>query len=261
MVYFELLKKVYEWGIEVKTRGLKTRELCGEILVMPAYNCISVEDDIRPWYAIKNYLFAELAWYMSGRRSTEDILPYSKFWEGIQNENGTANSQYGDLVFYRRNKYGWTSFNWALRQLEEDINTRKAIVLYNDREFFYEGNKDLICNQYQQFLIRDNALNCLVALRSSDMIYGLTFNMPWWSFVHQMMYLKLKPLYPHLRLGSIQAFLGSVHIYENKYELVKSMIYDGIMKQKYHMLNLTEEVDLNLPFNLYQEIIPNVFRK
>ena len=261
MLYFDLLKKVYEWGHEVKTRGLLTRELCGEILVLPDYNAISVENDIRSWKSIKAYLYPELSWYMSGRLSTDDILPYSKFWAGIQNADGTANSQYGHLVFYRRNIKGTTGFDWAARQLEQDESSRKALILYNDVDFMFEENKDLICNQSQVFHIRDGALNCHVYLRSSDMIYGLTFNMPWWSFVHQQMLLRLRRTYPNLRLGFIQAYLASVHIYENKFELVKKMLYEGVKYQKYHLLNLSQEVELGREFYRYMETIPNVYRE
>lgn len=221
--YFTLLQRVFRYGETVISRGLKTVELRNQILELDEYNCISVPK-IRDWEDIQKYLYPELAWYMSGDRNITSILPFSKFWEQIRNVDNTANSNYGDLVFYRKNKFGITSFQWALNRLVEDKYTRKAIVLYNDRDFFFPDNKDLICNQHQNFHIRNNTLHCSVCLRSSDMIYGLTFNMPWWSFVHQTMFLTLKDYYPELRLGSITAFLESVHIYENKFQLVEKIL-------------------------------------
>lgn len=221
--YFNLLKNVFLYGKEVKTRGLKTRELLFQTLDVTTYNAFGVEN-IRDWSEISKYLFAEIAWYMTGDRTLDKIRPYSKFWDTIKNPDGKINSNYGDLVFYRLNGDKTTSFSWALRKLIEDKYTRKAIILYNDREFFFDDNKDLICNQYQQFFIRDNVLHCGMTLRSSDMIYGLTFNIPWWSFVHQLMFLCLKEYYPDLKCGFIKAFLGSVHIYENKFDLVEDML-------------------------------------
>jgi hypothetical protein len=53
---------------------------------------------------------------------------------------------------------------------------------------------------------------------------GITFNLPWWSLVHQQMFLNLKPLYPALELGGIKAFISSAHIYENKWPLVKNIL-------------------------------------
>lgn len=241
MRYFDLLKKVYEEGQDVCARNLNTKELTFQTLTVDDYNSIAVREH-RDWKEVSTYLYAELAWYLSGKRTLEDIRPYSKFWDKIKNIDETINSQYGHLVYHQKNKYDISSFGWALRNLREDKETRKAIILYNDRELFYESNKDLICNQYQQFLIRNDELIGCVALRSSDMIYGLTFNIPWWSMVHQDMFLMLKPAYPNLKLGSLTAFLGSVHIYENKFELVEKMLSG---EQEYRFLKLKKALPLH----------------
>lgn len=255
--YFELLHGINTFGDVVSPREKETKELIGKILTLDNYNAISTTS-ARTWMQISAYLFPELAWYMSGDRKPDKILPYSKFWKNILTPEGLVNSNYGDLVFYRKNSYGYSSFSWALAKLNEDPDTRKAIILYNDREFFYDENRDLICNQYQQFMIRDGKLICLVALRSSDAIFGLTYNMPWWSFVHQMLYLNLLITYPNLKLGKITAFLGSVHVYANKYDLVEQMLNDDF---EYRFLMLKEIVPLGKTFEEYMEIIPNVFRE
>ena len=255
--YFDLLQGIDIVGEIVSPREKETKELIGQVLTLDDYNAFSTKT-ARPWEKIKAYLYPELAWYMSGDRNIEKILPYSKFWESIRNPDKTINSNYGDLVFYRKNSHGISSYQWAKDALEDDVNTRKGIVLYNDRELFFPGNRDLICNQYQQFLIRDNVLICFVTLRSSDAIMGLSYNCPWWSFVHQMLYLDLLPKYPALKLGKIQAFLGSVHIYENKYELVSQMLEDEF---EYRFLKLHQQIPLGKTFEEYMEIIPHVFRE
>lgn len=247
--YSNLLRALYCEGNEIMTRNLETKELRQVLLEVKEWNCVSSEPD-RPWKAIKAYLFAELAWYMTGERSIERISYFSKFWEGIANSDGTANSNYGDLVFYRSNSYGYSSFFWAYESLLEDKNTRKAICLYNDRKFFFSSNKDLICNQYQHFFIRNNKLDCDVCLRSSDAIFGLTFNIPWWSLVHQQLYLMLKEKYPELRLGNITAFIGSSHIYQNKYELVRKMLNSGI---DYRFMKLNKVLPLGMSFEFYKD--------
>lgn len=248
--YWTLLSELLYSGKEIETRGLKTKELRRVQLHVDHYNTVS-HPKYRPWSKIKEYLFAEFSWFMTGERYLRNILPYSKFWGKIANPDGTANSNYGDLVFYRNNSRGISSFNWALLQLIEDKNTRKALVLYNDREFFYPENKDLICNQYQHFLIRDNKLECDVGLRSSDAIYGLTFNIPWWSLVHQQMFLILKNRYPKLELGNIVANIGSSHIYENKWELVKNIVSSS--EREYRFITLTKEIPMLLTFEGYMK--------
>jgi thymidylate synthase len=230
--YYTLLQEVSSIGNVIETRGLRTKELCGKVLDVEEYNLFATPVH-RPFSEIWRYLKAEICWYLSGDRTLDKIRPYSKFWENIRNADGTINSNYGDLVFYRRNSHGLTSFGWALSELEKDQYTRKALVLYNDRELFFPGNKDLICNQSQQFLIRNNELICFVHLRSSDAIYGLTFNIPWWSLVHQQMFIRLRDKYEGLKLGKMQAFIASSHIYENKWNLVHNILSSP--REKYFM--------------------------
>lgn len=257
MKYFDLLSEIHHFGETVVTRNLETKELLNVVLDVDDYNCFSVED-CRPWEEIKKYLYAELAWYMSGDRDITKILPYSKFWESIRNPDNTANSNYGDLVFYRRNSHGFTSFDWALQVLADDKHTRKALVLYNDKEFFSHGNRDLICNQYQHFFIRYNMLLCTVALRSSDAIYGLTYNIPWWSFVHQRLHrLLVEECYSDLKLGPITAFISSSHIYENKYSLVDKMVNSRL--KQYKFLNMHAHIPLGLTFEEYMLMIPGLY--
>lgn len=250
--YYSLLSKIYNDGDLVEARGLKTKEILGAGLEVKDYNCFASPCH-RPWEDVKKYLYAELCWYLSGERSIEKILPYSKFWGQIRNPDNTANSNYGDLVFYRKNEHGVTSFDWALRQLKDDKFTRKAIVLYNDRNFFFYENKDLICNQFQHFMIRNDELICFVSLRSSDAIYGLTYNIPWWSLVHQQMLHKLKDNYPSLKLGRIEAFIDSSHIYENKWELTRNILLD----EKIKIWASFSEIPLAKTFEWYYENLHN----
>lgn len=247
--YYSLLHNIYEQGELVGPRGKLTKELLGKTLIVKGYNLFANEK-YRPMEDVWKYLLGELSWYLSGERDVKKILPYSKFWESIRNPDGTANSNYGDLVFYRKNSKGISSFAWALERLQGDAETRKAIVLYNDRELFYPDNKDLICNQYQHFLIRNHELICYVGLRSSDAIYGLQFNIPWWSLVQQQMFLSLKPLYPTLQLGRIEAFISSAHIYENKFELVNNILSS---KNRTYFLHVNSIIPLRKTFEWYQE--------
>ena len=257
MHYFQLLAKIMKHGKIVETRGLKTKELNGVILDCDKYNFFSCPS-CRDYDTVSKYMFGELSWYLSGERDITNILPYSKFWGNIRNADNTANSNYGDLVFYRKNSHGLTSFQWAVRCLNEDKLTRKAIVLYNDRELFYPNNNDLICNQYQHFLIRDNKLDCYVGLRSSDAIMGLQFNVPWWSLVHQQLYTYVVRAYPKVKLGSIRAFISSSHVYENKWELAEKMLADE--GRQYHWLQLQGEMPLGGTFSWYEQFARNYYR-
>ena len=53
-----------------------------------------------------------------------------------------------------------------------------------------------------------------VQMRSNDIFYGLTFDAPFFAFVHQHMYLWLKDTYPTLSLGTYTHFADNIHFYE-----------------------------------------------
>lgn len=261
MEYFELLRKILYSGQEYKPRGLRIKEIINAQLVIPShYNYIGTEKSRKFNDTIK-YSMGELAWYFSGDRKIEKILPYSSFWEKIKNKDNTANSNYGYLIFYKECRIGdngtpgrTTTFSWAVSKLLEDKHTRQANILYNSRDYYFPGNKDFICSQYQHFLIRNNKLICIIGLRSSDAIYGLTYNIPWWSMVQQMVYLSIIEKYPEVTLGSIYVNISSAHLYENHFKLAENMLKEN--KEAYY-LKLVNTIPLWKPVKWYEDNIEN----
>ena len=234
--YFKLLSKIYNDGQSITARGVTFRELIDQkIVIDPSYNYYSC-----PSRHIENtskYLFGELAWYLSGNRYINGINKYSKFWNQIANKDETANSNYGYLVFYRK-KYEFTNYEWCLNSLISDKHSRQAVMLYNSKEFYYEGNKDFLCTQTQQFFIRNNELISIVNIRSSDAIKGLTFDIPWWSLVQQKLLLDLKTVrHNNLVLGDLIINIGSAHIYNKDLELVNKMLLEDRKFYKIMLFN------------------------
>lgn len=225
MNYIDLLWEIMQEGRQVRD----TKELMHVNLVVPK-GCLYDFPEVRPLNETEKYLKAEVAWYMSGDRDHTEIAKHAELWRKIKNEDGTLNSNYGHLVFYNCTLHPSLGdvclppFEWAARALEIDKNSRQGMVTYNSGGFNYTENKDYICSQHQAFYIRDNTLLCYIALRSSDAIFGLTYNMPWWQLVYQQMFLRLQKTYVELRSASIQVTIYSAHIYERHFELVKKML-------------------------------------
>ena len=94
------------------------------------------------------YLAAELVWYFLGRNDVEFISKYASFWRQIQNEDGTVNSSYGDLIFKKLNRFGKSQYSWALDCLNKDSESRQAVMHFNLPEHQYQGNKDFVCTMY-----------------------------------------------------------------------------------------------------------------
>lgn len=225
--YPELLNQLSNQTNIIEVKGKKIKEMIDVKLLIRDDN-VFYSHSSRPLDKVMHYLRGEMCWYMSGSRSVKDIARYSKFWEKIQNEDGTANSNYGYLVFYKENKYGFTPFEWVIYSLLKDQNSRQAIMLYNDFDYFYDANKDFVCTQSQHMFIREDYLVSIVYLRSSDAILGLTYDIPWWSFVQQQAFIALSHDFPQLKNGNIIVNIGSSHIYEDKFETAEKMLSEGI---------------------------------
>ena len=186
------------------------------------------------------YFAGELAWYLHRDRTIDYINVYSKFWSKLTNPGtNEINSNYGSLVITDE------QFGWVLESLKKDINSRQAIMFFNQPKFQFEGNKDFVCTMYANFFVRNNKLHMKVQMRSNDIFYGLTFDAPFFSFLMQSVYLILKDTYPTLELGSYFHFTDNLHFYERHFELASAIKADEHVS--------TSKLQLNQKFIGYQD--------
>jgi|TARA_B100000768_G_scaffold56522_1_gene54962 thymidylate synthase len=169
------------------------------------------------------YLAGEMAWYLKQDRDVDYIGNFSNFWSRITNpDTNEINSNYGSLVFNKE------QFGWVIDSLEQDKNSRQAIMFFNSPKFQFEGNKDFVCTMYANFFIRHNILHMKVQMRSNDIFYGLTFDAPFFAFLQQSVYLKLKETYPDLELGMYYHYADNLHFYERHFELADQIKAEDI---------------------------------
>jgi len=207
-------------------RDLKVKELIyGQLEIDSTQPFANFIDRKFNW----KYFAGELAWYLNRNNDIDYINQFSNFWKNITNPNtNEINSNYGTLLF-------GDQLLWCLNSLKSDKNTRQAIAFLNQPKFQFEGNKDFVCTMYLNFFIRDNKLNMKVQMRSNDIFYGLTFDAPFFAFVHQHMFLWLKETYPSLRLGTYTHFADNIHFYEHHFELADKIKINGIEDSQYSM--------------------------
>ena len=110
-------------------------------------------------------------------------------------------------------------------------------MFFNRPDFQFEGNKDFVCTMYANFFIRNNKLNMKLQMRSNDVFYGLTFDAPFFSFLHQSIYLILKDTMPDLELGTYYHYADNMHFYERHFELANNIIDQGVGTQYNFVLN------------------------
>jgi len=189
----------------------------------------------------KKYLAAELLWYFSGRNDLTFIQKYASFWSKITNEDDTLNSAYGNLIFNKRdNGDDESQWKWAYDSLVKDKDTRQALIHFNRPEHQFRGNKDFVCTLNGMFLIRDNKLHFSTIMRSNDVYFGLTFDLPFFTLLQQQMYRHLKPVYPELELGTYTQFDVSLHAYERNFKTLKSMLENDFEEDN------TPELDIDM---------------
>jgi len=219
---------------ESSPRDLKVKEeLLAHIKIDPT-DCIA---DFKDREFNFKYFAGELAWYLKKDRDVSYINHFSNFWKHIVNPGtNEINSNYGSLVFNEQ-------IEWVVEQLRKDPNSRQAIMFFNRPEFQFEGNKDFVCTMYANFFIRDNLLNMKLQMRSNDIFYGLTFDAPFFSFLHQSVYLILKDTMPELELGTYYHFADNMHFYERHFDLADSIIENG-QGQQYKFVLKEKMIDI-----------------
>ncbi len=203
-------------------RDLKINEVTNAALVINDPRFSLYENERRS--SQFKYIGAELVWYFTGRNDVDFISIFAKFWEQIDNGDGTVNSAYGNLIFTQKNEHGINQYNWALESLIKDKDSRQAIMHFNMPNHQRVGNKDFVCTLTGVFQIRDNRLNFTIDMRSNDLILGTPTDVAFFCLLQEQMCMHLKKYYPELEMGTYTHIVHSLHIYERHFDLIKDML-------------------------------------
>ena len=107
-----------------------------------------------------------------------------------------------------------------LNELINNPDSRRASMIYTRPSIWYEynenGKNDFICTNSVTYYIRDNKLNCVVQMRSNDVMFGYRNDYAWQEHV-------LCELADDLRIndGEIYWQVQNLHVYERHFDLVK----------------------------------------
>ena len=227
----DIILQIEKDGTVEQPRDLKVKELTVQQFAF---------DSSKPFADFENrafnfkYFAGELVWYLNRDRDVKYISNFSKFWSHITNPyTNEINSNYGSLLFGEQ-------LEWVVKSLKLDKNTRQAIAFLNQPKFQFAGNKDFVCTMYLNFWIRDNKLNMKVQMRSNDIFYGLTFDAPFFAFVHQHVKLWLNEKYTDLELGTYYHCTDNVHFYERHFELANNIISESVNQGNNYEFELTK---------------------
>lgn len=183
----------------------------------------------------KEYIQAELDWYLSQSMNVNDIYPDKDApaaWKYSANQYGEINSNYGKLIFsdMYQNQY-----NNAVTELVTNMDSRRATMVYTRPSIWSEyqdnGKNDFICTNAVTYYLRDGRINCVVQMRSNDVVYGYKNDYAWQKFVLEQFVQDYNTAYMEstwdaeyrktMEVGGITWQVQNLHVYERHFHLVK----------------------------------------
>ena len=168
------------------------------------------------------YVDAELKWYESESTNITDIYPEGdkeppQAWQYTANIHGEINSNYGHLIYSE--KY-YNQFENVVIELHKNKDSRRASMIYQRpsiwKEYNENGKNDFICTNAVTYYIRDDRLNCVVQMRSNDVVFGYKNDFAWQQFVLNELAEELS-----VESGDIVWQAQNLHVYERHFDLVK----------------------------------------
>ena len=168
----------------------------------------------------RDYIETELEWYESESTNVNDI--YDDYreapaaWLMTANAHGEINSNYGHLIY--GDKYH-NQFDQVVMELSNNPDSRRASMIYTRPSIWIEynenGKNDFICTNSVTYYIRDNALHCVVQMRSNDVIFGYRNDWAWQDYVLRHLANELS-----YDVGDIHWQVQNLHVYERHFDLV-----------------------------------------
>lgn len=233
-LYKEMLDKLYKEGDELSPRGKLIKELRPvSIEYTNPYNRTTflATRRINPFFQL-----AESFQIISGINDAKWLSMFNANMINFSDDGKTYNAFYGErLRHWGNNSPKGVLSEKALDQLYdvykrilEDKDTRQAMAAignptFDNYEYLnVEKGKDIACNLYITFKVRNNKLHMVVFNRSNDLHWGVMgANIVQFSTIQETMCSWLrnsgKEEFNNLELGSYHQIADSLHIYMDSY--------------------------------------------
>jgi thymidylate synthase len=111
----------------------------------------------------------------------------------------------------------------VLRELRNNPNSRRAVMLYNrpsmHTDFNRDGMNDFVCTYSNTFMIRDGCLISHYLMRSNDAVFGYNNDYAWAKFVQRKLADELG-----VPCGDIIWTATNLHVYERHFSFIEDLI-------------------------------------
>lgn len=194
--------------------GSKTLELIGASFVADKPAIIGKPNE--------DYIARELEWYEKQSLNVNDIYgvttPAPAAWRMTANDGGYINSNYGYLIYNREN---YNQYREVRDELQRNPNSRRACMVYQRpsiwRDYNAHGKNDFICTNAVTYYIREDRLDCVVQMRSNDVVYGYKNDYAWQQHVLRRLAKELK-----VSVGYIHWQVQNLHVYERHFDMLRN---------------------------------------
>ncbi|WP_372636360.1 thymidylate synthase [Alcanivorax jadensis] len=212
-----IIQAILDEGSSASPRNRPTREILNFnfTIVNPLNRILTLTN--RRWSL--PLAIGELCWHLSANDDAESISYYAKKWLESANDKGVIEqSSYGKRIFgIKDGRSQWSSL---VETLKTDPFSRRAMVFLGKPAGHEDAfSTDISCTTSFQFFIRNNSLEMIVSMRSNDAIYGVPYDVFFFTFLQEMMAKTL-----NLELGNYHHNAASMHIYNDKFKVAKGIL-------------------------------------
>jgi thymidylate synthase len=168
---------------------------------------------------------AETAWVLAGRNDVEWLSHYLPRAADFSDDGKVWRSGYGPRL---RDWHGVDQLAEVVTHLRNNPETRRAVAVLWDPVTDPQPGKDIACNNWLSFLIRDGALDLHVAVRSNDAMWG-------WSGINVFEWSALQEIVAGLvgvSVGQLHFSVTSFHLYERHWEKADRIVLESARTQR-----------------------------
>ena len=154
-------------------------------------------------------------WYKKANPYDRSIIKYfSEYERCIDSSHPRFNSNYG---VYAYQCYG---LKRCAEVLLKNKSSRHATLCINNNRAMGPGSIDKLCTNTLQFFIRDNSLQLIVQMRSSNFVTLLPYDSFMFSVFYFNVFSLLRKTYTDLSTGHITMQVASLHTYSENIDSI-----------------------------------------
>lgn len=159
----------------------------------------------------------EFLWYLAGSDKLDYIQHYIPQYHEEADAHGRISGAYGTRLFGVEQR-----LMGAIDTLRQKPDSRRAVVPLLEVADLAQGRTDIPCTTTLQFLLRNDAVDMIVYMRSNDVYRGLPHDVFSFTMLQELTARTLGA-----QLGRYVHMVGSLHLYQSDMEQIEAYFDEG----------------------------------